>query len=289
MATKICNFDFFTIACQDKSAIEKSFKIESQIRNSGRVNNIKFPDFYARIRHIEQEGKFWFGYVEKVNVFDEAHVGDLSGIRQTLATKPDEGPVFDTVFLYNPVTNVLVLHRNRSGLGTTTFARYLGKLVGEDDLELEIVIDPDTLARLKKINIVRSIDYRISKPQNFTFAKGVNGSMNADLELVKFFKGDNIKVTIGGEGLGKQNIVKKVQSLLKVSDGVSKLEVKGEHNGDPDTIDLIKNRIVHTKVYSLSKNRKLTEIMLMDEIKIGYKKHKTNLDRLYFNKKIDED
>lgn len=288
MSTKICNFDFFTVACTDKSAIVSAFQQELSIRNANKVNNIQLLDFYARIRHIELKEKNWIGYVEKLNVFDEAHIGDINGDRQTLASNDDQGPIFDTVFLYNPITNVLVLHRNKSGLGTNTFARFIGKLIGDEDLQLELVIDPDTLARLTKMSIIKSIDYKISKPKNYKFAQDKGRSVDADMELVKFFQGDNIKVTIGGEQLGKENLVTKVKKLLRSPDSISKLEVKGEANGDPDLIDLIKKRIVHTKKYSVTKNKKVTEIMLMDEILIGYNKHKTNLGRLYLNEKIDK-
>lgn len=289
MATKICNFDFYTVSCSDKSEIAKALVKEAATRKAGGVNNVPVFDFFARTREIKLDNKLWVGYVEKINTLDEAHIGDLGGKRETLASNDDQGPIFDTVFLYNPVNNVLVLHRTRSGMGTTAFAKYLSKLVGDDDLELEVVIDPDALKRLEKISMVKSIDYKISKPTNFKFLKDNKASFNSDLALVKLFQGENIKITIGGQKLEKENILTKVKQLLKAEDGISKLEVKGEANGEPDTIDLIKNRVVHTKKYSVSKNKKVTEVMLMDEILIGYSKNKTNLDRLYINKKIDKD
>ncbi|WP_211750345.1 DUF6731 family protein [Paenibacillus sp. Marseille-Q4541] len=289
MATKICNFDFYTVSTSDKSEIAKAFASEAAIRKTGGVNNVPVFDFYARVRQVKHENKLWVGYVEKINTLDEAHIGDLGGKRETLASNDDQGPIFDTVFLYNPINNVLVLHRTRSGMGTTAFAKYLGKLVGDDDLELELVIDPDALKRLGKINMVKSIDYKISKPSNFKFLNNKNGSFNADLALAKLFQGENIKVTVGGPDLKKENVLEKVKHLLKFQDSISKLEVKGEANGEPDTIDLIQNRIVHTKRYSVSKNKKVTEVMLMDEIVVGYNKNKINLDRLYINNKIDKD
>lgn len=289
MAQRSVTFDFFTLKSNNLAQLEIALKKELTLRSNNTVNNVKVFDFYARIRDIKNTNNVWIGNVENLNVLDQANIGDIGGGRQAVATKADQGPLFDTIFLYNPLNSVIVLHRNRSGLGVTSFTKYLSELVNDEDLVLEIIIDPDTLIRLDKMALVQNFEYNISKPTNYTFAKEGARSLHSDLELLKLFSGEKMKVVIGsekGKKLTRDIVIKKVKALLSnETANVTKLDVKGYIDGEVDTLDLIKNRVIHTKKFNLKKGQKVTDVMLIDAVEEAYNKHRTNLNRMYINKK----
>ncbi|WP_058301706.1 DUF6731 family protein [Gorillibacterium timonense] len=287
MPTKAITFDFFTFKSQTSDALEQALIKELATRKLGNFNNVKVVDFYARIREIANENDLWICNAEKVNVLDEAYIGDLQGSREALAQQDDQGPIFDTIFLYNPKNQVIALQRNRSGLGMNTFISYLCKLTSCDDVELEVIIDPNTLIKLNKMSLVKSIEYKISRPTNFTFARGAKRGLSGDIDFLRFFQGDSLKVVIGsdkGNKLGKPAILSKVKNLLTNSQSIEKLNVSGQIEGDMETIDLIKQRIIFTKKKYLKKHKKLTVDMIMETVKEAYNYHKTNLNRMYINR-----
>jgi hypothetical protein len=298
LATKNVTYDFFTFKNKNnQNILKQTLEKEYKLRQSKKVNNIKLYDYYARIREIEyqqfdfnnQDSGYWLCNIEKINVLDEASIGDLQGGRQTIATGDDQGPIIDTVFLYNPFNDVIVLQRNRSGLSLNSFTLFLSKLTNSNDIELELIIDPNALEKLKKMPIVDRIEYKISKPTSYKFAKNEDRSLRGDIKLAELFQGENLKVVIGaqrGGHLHKTKILSKVKSLLRNSDGLHKLNVRGRVNGDIEILDLIKQRILFTKKFNLKRGEKVTLVKLQDAIIEAYKFHSQTLDNMYINKKL---
>lgn len=291
MPTRKVNFDFFTFKCpSDQNSLVKVLDNEIQIRAKGKLNNVKLFDYVSRIWEINKtpEG-FYICNVEKINVLDEAHIGDLSNQRTTVATQPNQGPLFDTAFLYNPVNEVLILQRNRNGLGHKSFISYLSKLTNKDDIDLEIIIDPDTLIKLKKMSLVKKLTYTISKPTNLKFAGDENRSLDGDLKLAKQLSGSSLKVEIGsekGSQLTIEEAKKKISSLLGFTENISRLNVRGQIGEDMETIDLIKNKVGYTESFKLTKGKKVTVPMILSALPNAYKYHEANLNRMFINNKI---
>lgn len=289
MPTKNVTFDFFTFKCpSNQNALVEALEKEMNIRKNNKLNNIKLYDYFCRIWDIKktQEG-YYICNVEKINVLDEANIGDLSSQRTTVATNPNQGPLFDTAFFYNPKNEIIILQRNRYGLGHRSFISYLSKLLNRDDVDLELVIDPDTLIKLKKMSLVKKLEYTISKPTNLQFAKNENRSLDGDLKLAKELSGSSLKVEIGsekGSNLSLNEVKRKVTSLLGLSDNIKRLNVRGQIGEDLETIDLIKNRIIYTEKYKLTKGQKVTVPMVLDTFEKAYKYHEANLNRMFVNK-----
>jgi hypothetical protein len=290
MPTKKVTFDFFTFKCPtDQNALVKALDKEILIRASSKLNNIILFDYVTRIWEIEktQDGLYVCN-VEKINILDEAHIGDTTNQRTTVATQPNQGPLFDTAFLYNPTNEVVVVQRNRNGLGHSSFLSYLIKLTGKEDLDLELILDPNILVKLKKMSLVKKLTYTISKPTSLKFAKSEKRSLDGDLKLAKQLSGDSLKVEIGsekGKELSLEEAKKKVTDLLGLSGSVSKLNVRGKIGEDLETIDLIKHKVTYVEKYKITKGKKVSVSMILESLPKAYEFHKTNLNRMYVNKK----
>lgn len=85
MTTRWANFDFFRVQSKNSSQLDSVLSSEMSTLKLGQLNTIKVFDSYCRIRVLDQRNKCWLGNIEKLNVLDEAHIGDLKGTRQTLA------------------------------------------------------------------------------------------------------------------------------------------------------------------------------------------------------------
>jgi len=290
MPTKKVIFDFFTYKCPtNQNALVEALENEIKLRKEGKLNKIKLFDFVCRIWEIEKttEG-FYICNVEKINIHDEANIGDIDSERITVAEKPNQGPLFDTAFLYNPKNEVVVLQRNsRMGLGYKAFVSYLTKLTKKDDSELEIIIDPKILVKLDKMDMVKKVEYSISNPTNLDFAKDQSRGMNGDLEVAKKLLGSSLSVVIGserGSKLSLEEAKKKVKSLLRFSDNMSKLNVRGQIDDDMETINLIRHKVSYEEKFKLKKEEKLTVTKVIEALPKAYKFHEVNLNRMYINK-----
>lgn len=297
MPTKNVTFEFYSVnSVISVQQIVNAIKNERKNVNIKKFNNIPVYDYFARMRDIKEitlqstNSKCWIVNLEKINVLDQAYIGDLNGSRSAVANKDDEGPLVDTVFLYAPETHVIALQRNRNGIGFNAFCVYLRKLLNNDDLNLEIILDPDILVKLKKMSLVKKIEYKIAKPVNYDFAKKENRTLNADIELIKNLNGDNMSIVISserGNELSAAKAKEKIKALFSSKNQsleLDKMKVRGEIEGELDTIDLIKGKVNYTKKFRLTKGKKVTEIMLMEAVEEAYKNNRSDLVRLYSRK-----
>lgn len=289
MPTKSVTFDFYIFKCpSNQNSLVKALENEINIRQKDKTNNIKLFDYYCKIWDITKNDLgIYKANVEKINVLDEAHIGDLDAARITAGTTPKQGPLFDTAFFYNPKNEIIILQRNRNGLGHKSFISYLMKLTECDDIDLELVIDSNVLGKLNKMHLVKTIEYTIANPTTIKFAKKGNRSLDGDLKLAKELLGTKLKVEIGSpkNGLNLMEAKEKVKTLLGFNDNISKLKMKGNIGEDIETIDLIKNRIIYTKKYQLTKGKKVSVDMVMDTLSEAYKYHELNLNSMFVNKK----
>lgn len=289
MPTKKVTYDFYTFKCQsDQNALLNALENEIKLRNNEEINNISLFDFVARIWDIEKTNEgFYICNVEKINVQDEANIGDLQSKRTTIATTPNQGPLFDTAFMYNPKNEVIVLQRNWKGLTYKSFLTYLHKLTNNDEVKLEIIIDPDILVKLDKMDLVKKVHYTISNPTNLKFAENSNRGVNGDLEVAKNLLGNSMSVVIGsdrGKQLSLEMAKKKIKSLLKFPENISKLDVRGQVDENMETIHLVKHKVTHVEKFKLKKEERLTVTKILGALPVAYKAHETNLNRMYLNR-----
>jgi len=302
MPTKTINFDFFTV----NNVVEQKIDVldtvlQKELLNvkNNVFNNVKMFGYFARVRAISknptntsipisQGGEYyWVVTVERVHTDEESYVADAAGNRQTYATGPDEGPVIDTVFLYNPNNKIFVVNRSRGGLGFNHLTTYLSKLTDMEDLILEIIIDPNVLDKLKKIPMIKYVEYNISVPTNLSALGDPNRGFEGDIKLAKKLLAGRMKVILGsdkGKKLSLENVKSKVNSVLSMGESVKGLLVKGEREGIEETLDLIKQRVIYTKKVNIPKGKKINYIMIMDIAEEAYKVKSKLLNTMYINK-----
>ncbi|RAS75723.1 DUF6731 family protein [Priestia endophytica] len=285
MATKEVKFDFFLVKIpgQTHDVFDKFLDKEHSLSNKTEIDmfgytlrigtmekcrrNLSIPDI--------EDNYLWKVSVERINVSDEAYIGKKGKAgRETYASNPDEGPLSDTVFLYDPKTAVIIVQRARGGVNQSGMISYISKLCNIDEVELEVMIDPKVLDKLDKLPMVKSIEYSIATPTQLSEYKDDRRGIFGDIKLARLLGGSNLKIVIGAdknEYLEKVKAVEKVKMILKTSQKVSVMKVNGLKDGEEEILDLINKRIQYKEKINPGRGKKVTFLHIMDTIENAYR------------------
>lgn len=294
MATKRVSFDFFTVHF-GPGTNEDKFDKKLTLENSKQIKSeIEVFNYLLRIGSLKKVKKnqsfpsmddnyLWVGAIERINVSDEAYAGK-KGVpgRSTFASGDDEGPLKDTVFLYDPKTGVLILERSRGGLYHANMTNYISSLCHDENVILKIMVDSKVLTKLEKLPVINSIEYSISTPNPSSLSN--NGrAVHGDINLLNLLNGNKLNIVIGTDKdnyLKKANALTKVKDLLSSKESISRLVVKGTNNSDLEILDLIKERIEASKKVNAGAGKKVSFVHVMDTIVDVYR-DKENLIKDY--------
>ncbi|AJD91523.1 hypothetical protein JMA_22060 [Jeotgalibacillus malaysiensis] len=277
MPTKLINFDLFKIYYGQNKQDTFDLKLDEEFKKNIKTE-INVFDYILRIGELKQvkrnsafpdliDNKLWIGVIERINVTEEGYTAQIgkSG-RKTYATGDDEGPLNDTVFLYDPKSGVLILQRSRGGAAHTNMTNFVSSMCKDENVTLKILVDKKTLSKLDKLPQIDTIEYQIAKPNPKTFRDNKR-ELNGDIKMLNKMKGEKMKVIIGEQKdvlLDKQMVRQKVKSLLESEDEVSRLIVKGYNNADREVLDLIKHKIQAHKKVTADPGHKVSYIHIID-------------------------
>ncbi|WP_373893839.1 DUF6731 family protein [Virgibacillus sp. CBA3643] len=252
----------------DKTEVELS----KTILRLGTLEKIKRNDSFATM----EDNYIWTAAIERINTDEESYVGKKGeSTRKTYATNPDEGPLNDTVFLYDPQTRVLIAQRNRGGVALNAMLNFIIALSHSEKIDLEIMIDPKILDKLDKIPLIKSIEYSIAQPSNFDDHQNKGRTPFGDIHLANKLKADNLKVVVGtdkNEYLERENTIRKVKSIIHSKNKVNTMKVNGFHGEEEEILDLVRQRIEHADNVKAGRGKKVSYIHIMDNILKAYRK-----------------
>lgn len=298
MVKRDIRFDFYKISQGEEgnsllsclTEIEKELQLEPETLRNKKVNG-----YAVRFREVQKvlvdttpnSNYFLIGHIEKIDTYSEAYVGKIDGDRATYGEGEDEGPIKDTIILYDPFNGIVSSHRTNA-LSYSQLNNFLRQITDDEDFDLEVIIDDAVIDKLEKIPGIREIEYSIAAPQRWD--KIASGrSINADLALGEKLQAGRMKVIITPEKGGfinKEMAVKKVKALLPyVKEEVSVLKVKGNISDNTDTLDLINGKIDALKTINLTKGKKLTFVIVKQKIEEAYREKKKLFDSIYIRKK----
>lgn len=285
MANKTIKFDYYQLTQteQGTSLNEILESIETELNTTPKkIRNIGVSGYVLRIRNLykvslesKNHGRYcWIGHIEKLDTYSEAYVGTVDGERTTYAEGEDEGPIKDSTFLFDPFVNVFSSHRSNT-LSYMQLNSFLQELTNDEELELEVIVDPNVISKLDKIPEIKEVEYSIAAPQKWNKIALASNSVNDDLKLAAKLNAGRMKVVISpekGQTIDKSNAIKKIKALLPYAkQEVTVLKVKGLKSEETDTLDLIHGKLDSTKFVSLPKGKKLTFVLVEEKIEEAYK------------------
>lgn len=238
-------------------------------------------------RNQGDEDYFWLINFSKVDTEKESSVAnvksDIIKGRKYYASSKDEGPVTDTVVVFNPFNTVIIIPTNRDGFGRGTLKTFLYKTVKQKGAEISIIVDQSSLNKAELMKKPKEIVLNVAKIANIdkirdpkTTAQTAQNLMldgESDRMHLKFYSSSSFNGKI-------KDIVASLKGFInneKIE--ASTLKIIGEHDEEPQIIDLVDERVVFIdEEVALDENGKLTVESMKNSITGAYFSKRREMD-----------
>lgn len=240
--------------------------------------------YYGKNEKVNlSEIHFWAFNIERADTLKGAVVvqvkENITNGRKTYGENPDEGAANDTVVFFNPLYGVVVLPP-RAGMNIGKVKQYFYKITNPRQRGLydNIIIDNTNIDNLNHIDTIKAIDFRVSK-----IASDDDIDINKSSGLTTFNNLNNNKLEIKMYN-GKLNVseaIRHLKDLFGLKDKkllkFDKVLINGMNNDEPQTIELITNRMIaQNKVQVVEGKIPMSE--MLNSVIRAYMSNKTKLD-----------
>ncbi|WP_338367859.1 hypothetical protein [Enterococcus faecalis] len=260
----------------DLSELDKKIDEYYRYIRNNQESNVNFvkcsKNIYVGFSYIKKievsTGYVWVFSLSKVDIEKEAIVNSISKSvqsgRSVYAETSDEGPTTDTVILVNPITGVVIIPRNRSGIGKNLLVTFFYRITRKQGGELAKIINNTDLENINHMDSIHEIDIAIHRIVDENELKDNKRSAKKEQKIIEKLEANREKIIYTGQ-LNIHNVVNYCKGFLNKKEDVDKLVLKGTVGDREQVIDLISNRLIYVDdKIPLNKQGKLTiENMVM--------------------------
>ena len=260
----------------DLSELDKKIDEYYRYIRNNQESNVNFvkcsKNIYVGFSYIKKievsTGYVWVFSLSKVDIEKEAIVNSISKSvqsgRSVYAETSDEGPTTDTVILVNPITGVVIIPRNRSGIGKNLLVTFFYRITRKQGGELATIINNTDLENINHMDSIHEIDIAIHRIVDENELKDNKRSAKKEQKIIEKLEANREKIIYTGQ-LNIHNVVNYCKGFLNKKEDVDKLVLKGTVGDREQVIDLISNRVIYVDdKIPLNKQGKLTiENMVM--------------------------
>ena len=260
----------------DLSELDKKIDEYYRYIRNNQESNVNFvkcsKNIYVGFSYIKKievsTGYVWIFSLSKVDIEKEAIVNSISKSvqsgRSVYAETSDEGPTTDTVILVNPITGVVIIPRNRSGIGKNLLVTFFYRITRKQGGELATIINNTDLENINHMDSIHEIDIAIHRIVDENELKDNKRSAKKEQKIMEKLEANREKIIYTGQ-LNIHNVVNYCKGFLNKKEDVDKLVLKGTVGDREQVIDLISNRLIYVDdKIPLNKQGKLTiENMVM--------------------------
>ena len=260
----------------DLSELDKKIDEYYRYIRNNQESNVNFvkcsKNIYVGFSYIKKievsTGYVWVFSLSKVDIEKEAIVNSISKSvqsgRSVYAETSDEGPTTDTVILVNPITGVVIIPRNRSGIGKNLLVTFFYRITRKQGGELATIINNTDLENINHMDSIHEIDIAIHRIVDENELKDNKRSAKKEQKIIEKLEANREKIIYTGQ-LNIHNVVNYCKGFLNKKEDVDKLVLKGTVGDREQVIDLISNRLIYVDdKIPLNKKGKLTiENMVM--------------------------
>lgn len=297
MATKTINFNISKLVLKnaDGEIVNLAEVWDLNRTNYGDVLQNGSP---ISLIEIKQEGKFIFGTLAHTQMSDLDPVMDskTKKIIGEIPLEDTQGLGHFTSFLYDKELSMIVYESRQMGVTLSSFCKFFEKNYQTAPIETEFVLDPQELAKLDKLTLIRKFSVKIAKVENGSIFHNKKSSFERIIKSADNTNTNTLEYTITadrGEGLTLNKVKQMTKDLFqyKGSDEVKKLEITGKETEEQaaEVINFVTNQVrVSIKVarerFSQSFTLKEKYALVEDE----YMKSRPHLLLAYKLKKVQK-
>lgn len=259
----------------DLSELDKKIDEYYRYIRNNQESNVNFvkcsKNIYVGFSYIKKievsTGYVWVFSLSKVDIEKEAIVNSISKSVQSgrsVYAETSEGPTTDTVILVNPITGVVIIPRNRSGIGKNLLVTFFYRITRKQGGELATIINNTDLENINHMDSIHEIDIAIHRIVDENELKDNKRSAKKEQKIIEKLEANREKIIYTGQ-LNIHNVVNYCKGFLNKKEDVDKLVLKGTVGDREQVIDLISNRLIYVDdKIPLNKQGKLTiENMVM--------------------------
>lgn len=244
----------------------------------------------VRKRYINEQTRedyFWIINFSKVDTEKESSVAnvtsDINKGRKYYASGENEGPVTDTVVLINPFNTVIIIPTNRDGFGKNLLQRFFYRVTRKRGAQISIIVDSASLNKVNLMDKPKEIELRIAKIADIDRINDPKTTAQTAQNLLLDAESDKMYIKLDSSNAFNGKIKKVVGSLKSFISSekieAATLRVIGEHDEEPQIIDLVSERITFLdKKVRLDSHGKLTIDNMMKSIEAAYTGRRRELD-----------
>lgn len=230
---------------------------------------------------------YWIINFSKVNTEKESSVAnvtaDINKGRKYYASSEDEGPVTDTVVLLNPSNSVVIIPTNRDGFGKNLLQKFLYKATKKRGAQISIIVDGSSLNKVNLMDKPKEVELRVAKIADVKRIKNPNTTAQNAQNLLLDAESDKVYIKLNSSTAFNGKLKKIIGGLQKLVGNekieASTLRVIGEHDDEPQIIDLVSERITFLdENVILDSHGKLTVNNMFESIERAYKGRRKELD-----------
>ncbi len=290
---KKLSFDFWlikmpaTYAGGFGDALEAMSKVESIPKRNAEINK-----YTVRWEEISIQPRYIMGDFVKLRLDILPLKGGVDSKSMPLNLRLSEGISEPFAFLFDTQSSILVTQKNRYGASVSMFIEYVEKLgaVGEM-IEIFPVLSKEGIQKLRQMDDVRTVSYKIAKPTQAEVDFDSNDSVDSAISTMRDVGGETIEVRITSgrkrKSLTLRNIARLAGNLLggktTGSAVVKKFEISGYTNGHRDEFDLIKEQLRATQEVPIAQSRSLSYNDRKNAITLALNSQKSELVGLFGN------
>lgn len=252
--------------------------------------SFKVRDHYIRLHDAFFEDGLYFGRFVKIRMDNLPEEAGLDGSLEDLGLGENRGLGESSFFLYSPKLNVLLFHRNSHGIRASGVAYYFEKITDVHTIEFIPIIEPDIMAKLLRMKIMREFRFKLAQPQNASFLQSSDVSLGSALGIMHEHGAANIAITLsmGQEKgtLSAETVKNWAKALMKIrskkEEQVQTLLIRGKEYTDEkiEPIDLIQHRMVKSIPLPIS-NRRIYAKDMYEGLKKLYHNERNNLKKIF--------
>lgn len=265
-------------------------KTEEKLKKGVDVNFIKCKNnLYVAISQIkkitrEDDSYYWIVNFTKAETEKDTSIVDIKKDvnkgRIYYVSDENQGPATDTVVILDTQRNLVVMTRNRDGFGRSLLWNFIYKTTRKQNCSIDVLVDnlSNNKNKVRLMNKPQVIELRIQKLADIKKLESPKTPADEMQNLLQTSYGEKITIKVESEKSFGGKVVDIVESVLSLKKSkanssleVNKLTLYGEHDDEPQVIDLISNRItfIDEKV-RLDDRKKLTIQSMMNSIQNAY-------------------
>lgn len=257
-------FRFYRIT-SNRADIDVSAVLEDIYGRDIADRAVDFDDYAVRLEDLYKQGRVLEGEFVRVQKSNLPPRAPRRGRRRALGLDPDEGLGHTGAFIFDPALSVILLQRNRNGIGQGLLTHYLNSFLPQRRaLNIEPVLTNEAWQKLNR-STVRSIQVRVAEPDQLeavdnqqqtlidalTHMKAVAGGEHVTLSVgmgrhkVPIHKRDMIRIFrwLAAQRSDHPSAVTQIQAGIQDPDSNEHyvLDLLKAHMGDKETVNIPDN------------------------------------------------